>query len=171
MIPSGFEPETDRLEICCSIQLSYGTFIRKKKIQEYLNLFVGVAGFEPTTFCSQSRRDTGLRYTPKNYFINYICFQTFSFVKCSFRTFDLPAFLMRDAIPGCATPRKQYSGGEGGIRTPGKGYPLRQFSKLLVSATHPPLLFSKIRCHGSPYHLHFLEAANVHILLLQKSRF
>ena len=30
-------------------------------------------------------------------------------------------------------------GGEGGIRTPGKSYPLRQFSKLLVSATHPPL--------------------------------
>jgi hypothetical protein len=30
------------------------------------NLFrlVGVAGFEPTTSCSQSRRDTGLRYTP-----------------------------------------------------------------------------------------------------------
>lgn len=28
-------------------------------------VFVGVAGFEPTTFCSQSRRDTGLRYTPK----------------------------------------------------------------------------------------------------------
>ena len=26
---------------------------------------VGVAGFEPTTSCSQSRRDTGLRYTPK----------------------------------------------------------------------------------------------------------
>src|SRR5690606_29899181 len=25
---------------------------------------VGVAGFEPTTSCSQSRRDTGLRYTP-----------------------------------------------------------------------------------------------------------
>jgi hypothetical protein len=23
VIPSGFEPETDRLEICCSIQLSY----------------------------------------------------------------------------------------------------------------------------------------------------
>ena len=58
MIPSGFEPETDRLEICCSIQLSYGTFIRKKKIQEYLNLFVGVQSlsrgeareFQPTTF-------------------------------------------------------------------------------------------------------------------------
>jgi hypothetical protein len=27
---------------------------------------VGVAGFEPTASCSQSRRDTGLRYTPKN---------------------------------------------------------------------------------------------------------
>jgi hypothetical protein len=30
-----------------------------------MGLFVGVAGFEPTTSCSQSRRDTGLRYTPK----------------------------------------------------------------------------------------------------------
>ena len=30
--------------------------------------------------------------------------------------------------------------GEGGIRTPGTSYPVRQFSKLLVSATHPPLL-------------------------------
>ena len=29
---------------------------------------VGVAGFEPTTSCSQSRRDTGLRYTPKNWY-------------------------------------------------------------------------------------------------------
>ena len=28
---------------------------------------VGVAGFEPTTSCSQSRRDTGLRYTPNWY--------------------------------------------------------------------------------------------------------
>jgi hypothetical protein len=30
VIPSGFEPETDRLEICCSIQLSYGTFFNNK---------------------------------------------------------------------------------------------------------------------------------------------
>ena len=37
------------------------------------------------------------------------------------------------------TPNK-ISRGEGGIRTPGTGYPVRQFSKLLVSATHPPLL-------------------------------
>ena len=26
---------------------------------------VGAQGFEPWTFCSQSRRATGLRYTPK----------------------------------------------------------------------------------------------------------
>ena len=32
-----------------------------------------------------------------------------------------------------------YCCGEGGIRTPGTSYPVRQFSKLLVSATHPPL--------------------------------
>ena len=30
-------------------------------------------------------------------------------------------------------------GGEDGIRTRGTGYPVRQFSKLVVSATHPPL--------------------------------
>ena len=29
--------------------------------------------------------------------------------------------------------------GEGGIRTPGTPYEVRQFSKLLVSATHPPI--------------------------------
>ncbi len=29
---------------------------------------VGAAGFEPTTSCSQSRRDTGLRYAPKVFF-------------------------------------------------------------------------------------------------------
>ena len=48
---------TGYLEGSCSIQLSYGV--------KSINKNVGVAGFEPTTFCSQSRRDTGLRYTPK----------------------------------------------------------------------------------------------------------
>ena len=48
---------TGYLEGSCSIQLSYGVKANTKN--------VGVAGFEPTTFCSQSRRDTGLRYTPK----------------------------------------------------------------------------------------------------------
>jgi hypothetical protein len=47
---------TGYLEGSCSIQLSYGV----KRVKN-----VGVAGFEPTTFCSQSRRDTGLRYTPR----------------------------------------------------------------------------------------------------------
>ena len=32
-------------------------------------------------------------------------------------------------------------GGERGIRTPGTSYPVRQFSKLVVSATHPPLQY------------------------------
>ena len=31
------------------------------------------------------------------------------------------------------------NGGEGGIRTPGTGYPVRRFSKPLPSATQPPL--------------------------------
>jgi hypothetical protein len=48
---------TGYLEGSCSIQLSYGVKSGAKN--------VGVAGFEPTTSCSQSRRDTGLRYTPK----------------------------------------------------------------------------------------------------------
>jgi hypothetical protein len=31
-------------------------------------MLVGVEGFEPPTSCSQSRRATGLRYTPKTIF-------------------------------------------------------------------------------------------------------
>jgi hypothetical protein len=30
VIPKGFEPLTHRLEICCSIQLSYETMLKKK---------------------------------------------------------------------------------------------------------------------------------------------
>lgn len=59
---------TGCLEGSCSIQLSYGV---KNKIAarpiggRAAIKYVGVAGFEPAASCSQSRRDTGLRYTPK----------------------------------------------------------------------------------------------------------
>ena len=57
-------------------QLLYPTELRnlnqnKKSIYNWCKTrhhkltFVGVAGFEPTTSWSQTKRDTGLRYTPK----------------------------------------------------------------------------------------------------------
>ena len=41
--------------------------------------------------------------------------------------------------------------GEGGIRTPGTPCGIRQFSKLLVSATHPPLLGCEMRCKSTTF--------------------
>ena len=58
--------------------------------------------------------------------------------------------------------------GEGGIRTPGTLCRIRQFSKLLVSATHPPLLGCELRCKSrlfSVIHKHFLS------LFLKKNRY
>ncbi len=57
--PAGLEPAATRLEGGCSIQLSYGRMAGKSRRR-----VVGVEGFEPPTFCSQSRRATRLRYTP-----------------------------------------------------------------------------------------------------------
>ena len=59
--PAGLEPATIRLEGGCSIQLSYGRVLDFTFL--VLNM-VGVEGFEPPTSCSQSKRATGLRYTP-----------------------------------------------------------------------------------------------------------
>ncbi len=55
--PSGFEPETASLEGRCSIQLSYEPINSKKKGDDFSSPLVGVAGFEPATSSSQTRRD------------------------------------------------------------------------------------------------------------------
>lgn len=55
--PAGFEPAILRLTAACSTKLSYGGITVPKNQ-------VGMTGFEPATFCSQSRRATKLRYIP-----------------------------------------------------------------------------------------------------------
>ena len=62
---AGLEPATTGLEGRCSIRLSYRRI--DWLIRESGGPFgavVGVNGFEPLTFCSQSRRATRLRHTP-----------------------------------------------------------------------------------------------------------
>ena len=85
----GIEPLAHSLEGCCSIQLSYrrkslsvfkignwkvkiSNFQAQCKIYNLqfpisnfqFFILVGARGFEPPTFCSQSRRATGLRHAP-----------------------------------------------------------------------------------------------------------
>lgn len=55
--PAGLEPAILRLTAACSTTLSYGGIMVPKNQ-------VGMTGFEPATFCSQSRRATKLRYIP-----------------------------------------------------------------------------------------------------------
>ena len=59
----GLEPPTHSLEGCRSIQLSYW---RNGQTDAPCHRApqVGAPGFEPGTSCSQSRRDTRLRYAP-----------------------------------------------------------------------------------------------------------
>ncbi len=59
MIAIGFEPMTVCLEGRCSIQLSYATII------------VGVAGFEPATSASQTRRDNRATLHPENGYLKF----------------------------------------------------------------------------------------------------
>ena len=69
----GIEPPTHSLEGCCSIQLSYWRFMHNDAAwssawcskMPHWPLQVGAPGFEPGTSCSQSRRDTRLRYAPR----------------------------------------------------------------------------------------------------------
>ncbi len=77
-----------------------------------ITILVGVAGFEPTASCSQSRRDTGLRYTPK--IITYYKIETLNLLLSILRR-------VRDSNPR---------------------YPceVRQFSKRLLSASQATLL-------------------------------
>ena len=58
VIALGFEPRTACLEGRCSIQLSYATNQRS-------SLDVGVAGFEPATSASQTRRDNRATLHPE----------------------------------------------------------------------------------------------------------
>ncbi len=66
VIPSGFEPETYCLEGSCSIQLSYGTLLLFSVILGILKCIVGVAGFEPATSWSQTRRDNRATLHPES---------------------------------------------------------------------------------------------------------
>src|SRR6185369_10657529 len=62
--PAGLEPTTPSLEGWCSIRLSYGQIAAFCLHLSGAGL-VGVERFELPTSCSQSRRATRLRYTPK----------------------------------------------------------------------------------------------------------
>ena len=104
VIRAGFEPTTDRLEICCSIQLSYRT-----KFQLILPQLKKKA-LQSRAFCRGCRIRTCDPLLPK---------------QMRYRAALNPEFGLKVRREGDSNPR----------------YPLevRQFSKLLVSATHPSL--------------------------------
>ena len=62
-VPGRNRTRNHRLRRSVLYPLSYGHSIRRLHLPG-TGLVVGVRGFEPPTSCSQSRRATGLRYTP-----------------------------------------------------------------------------------------------------------
>ena len=65
VIPFGFEPKTYCLEGSCSIQLSYGTGIKRKKFKE--NLKLSLSGRQDSNLRPPGPKPgamTGLRYAP-----------------------------------------------------------------------------------------------------------
>ena len=86
-------------------------------------IIVGMAGFEPATSWSQTRRDTGLRCIPKNS------------RRVRLSSFDVDILTIGNDVKifkNCC--------GESGIRTHGTVLPVRRFSKPFLSATQAPLL-------------------------------
>src|SRR5713101_6363536 len=54
-----------------------------------------------------------------------------------------------ESAPAERTGRIEIGGGEGGIRTLGTGYPVRQISNLVPSTTRPPLRSQKLSIGGA----------------------
>ncbi len=91
---------------------------------------------------------TGLRYTPKKsgtlFDKKREVFNSSENFRSGWQDSNLrPPAPKAGAITGLRyTPKIS---GERGIRTPGTDYSVRQFSKLVVSATHPPLLIAEAK--------------------------
>ncbi len=85
---------------------------------------VGVSGFEPEAPCSQSRCANRTALHPDCLFSERLQIKSATFLK------HTEGELCDSLLNGIFC-------GETGIRTRGTSFPVRQFSKLLVSATHP----------------------------------
>ena len=97
------------------------------------SLFVGVPGFEPGTPWSQTRCASRAALHPEKYYFMNRTLTLFNLYQFPFPTFQTRAE-------------------RGGFEPPVQ-FPVRQFSKLLVSATHPPLqIFGWCKCRNH-FHL------------------
>ena len=96
--------------------------------------FVGVAGFEPATSCSQSRRDNRATLHPEE--ITPDIFQYFNLFLTVVRSFIMKAGAKILILFKTANIFIKKNAVEAGFE-PAVRLPVRQFSKLVVSATHP----------------------------------